>query len=38
MQPHLSAELVDLAVSTVDLLLDRIVADAPGPAAFNTKV
>lgn len=37
MQPHLTTELVDLAVSTVDLLLDRIVADAPDPDRLKPK-
>ena len=31
MQPNLTPELVELAVSTVDLLLDRIVASATAP-------
>jgi AcrR family transcriptional regulator len=37
-QPGLTPELVDLAVSTIDLLLDRIVAEAAGRDQQNHTV
>jgi hypothetical protein len=34
-QPNVTPDLVDLSVSTIDLLLDRIVAAATDPARSN---